>query len=206
MTSGFSMRALGKGSIASFIKVVLDIAWIVLWVIAIGLVVVMAGYFLILVLVQAGALPREWLTPGETGVSVGPITVRADNDERLDNISVIAPAFLAASVAVGGALLIVLRLKRLFKNFTSGEPFSRDNAGHLRVIWITMLVLELSRYAIAGAVATFITVFGQPEATHINVAAPSFNLMTWIAIFILIVLAEVFREGARLKEEQELTI
>ena len=32
------------------------------------------------------------------------------------------------------------------------------------------------------------------------------DLSTWGSILILIVLAEVFREGARLKEEQELTI
>jgi hypothetical protein len=31
-------------------------------------------------------------------------------------------------------------------------------------------------------------------------------MMTWGAIVILIVLAEVFREGARLREEQDLTI
>jgi hypothetical protein len=31
-------------------------------------------------------------------------------------------------------------------------------------------------------------------------------LSTWIAILILIVLAEVFREGARLKRDQDLTI
>ena len=34
----------------------------------------------------------------------------------------------------------------------------------------------------------------------------SIRLSTWGSILILIVLAEVFREGARLKEEQELTI
>jgi len=33
-----------------------------------------------------------------------------------------------------------------------------------------------------------------------------FDLSTWASILILVVLAEVFREGARLKEEQELTI
>jgi hypothetical protein len=32
------------------------------------------------------------------------------------------------------------------------------------------------------------------------------GLMAWFTIAIVVVLAEVFREGARLKEEQELTI
>ena len=29
---------------------------------------------------------------------------------------------------------------------------------------------------------------------------------TWLSIFVLIVIAEVFREGARMKEEAELTV
>jgi hypothetical protein len=34
----------------------------------------------------------------------------------------------------------------------------------------------------------------------------SVDLSTWASILILVVLAEVFREGARMKAEQELTI
>jgi hypothetical protein len=114
-----------------------------------------------------------------------------------------APGLLAAAVAVAGALIIVQRLRRLFENFTSGEPFSRDNARHLRTIWITMLVMELSRYAI-WAIATGLILVGEPRDSA-SIDSPV-NLMTWGSILILIVLAEVFREGARLKEEQELTI
>ncbi len=198
------MRALGKGSLASAIKVVLDIAWVILWVAAGGVALGIVAYLGLIVAIQTGALDPALFAEGENSVHVGPVTVETRNDEGLA-LHVVAPALLSATVAIGGALIILLRLKRLFKSFTSGEPFSRDNASHLRVIWITMLVMELSRYAIAAAVWIFITVVGQPDATTINVEAPV-NFMTWCAIFVLIVLAEVFREGARLKEEQELTI
>ena len=40
---------------------------------------------------------------------------------------------------------------------------------------------------------------------QIHVESP-INLTTWGVIGIIIVLSEIFREGARLKEEQELTI
>jgi hypothetical protein len=198
------MRALGKGSLASIIKVVLDIAWVVLWVCAGSLALGVVGYLGLIVCIEMGLISPDFLEGGRSSVEVGAVTVETANNDRLV-LHVVAPAMLSACVAVGGALIIVLGLKRLFKNFTSGEPFSRDNASHLRIIWITMLVMELSRYAIASAVAIFVTVFGQPETTTINVQAPV-NFMTWCAIFVLIVLAEVFREGARLKEEQELTI
>ena len=45
--------------------------------------------------------------------------------------------------------------------------------------------------------------FGEPAGTEWEVD-PHINLMTWAASLVLIVLAEVFREGARLREEQEL--
>lgn len=204
MAGAFSVRALGKGSVASFMKVALDIVWIVLLIAAGCLAIGAIACVAIVILMQTGALPADLFESDQASVNIGPVTVETSSQDRL-LAPMIAPAFLAATVAIGGSLVIVLRLKRLFKNFTSGEPFSADNASHLRVIWITMLVMELSRYVIAGAVAVLVTVLGQPETTEIHVEAPV-NLMTWGAIFILIVLAEVFREGARLKQEQELTI
>lgn len=203
MAPNFSVPALGKGSIASFIKVALDIVWVVLW--GVACVIALAGIVCVglLLAIQLGLLPEATLD-GHAATTVGPLTIRSDVANRMF-APMLAPALLAAAVAVGGALIIVLRLKRLFKNFTSGEPFSRDNAGHLRVIWITMLVMEVSRYVIAGAVAAFIGIFGQPETIEISQQSP-IDLSTWGSILILIVLAEVFREGARLKEEQELTI
>ncbi|MGE0596335.1 MAG: DUF2975 domain-containing protein [Hyphomonadaceae bacterium] len=204
MPQTFSMRALGKGSLASFMKAVLGIVWVVLWIAAAALALGSAGYLCLMILIGAGIVPMDVLEVGDATINLGPVTIQAENDDRLV-LPVVAPALLASAVAVGGALIIVARLRKLFANFTSGEPFSADNASHLRVIWITMLVMELSRYAIAAIIVVLVGVFGTPETTEIEIQAPV-NLMTWGAIFVLIVLAEVFREGARLKEEQELTI
>jgi hypothetical protein len=40
-------------------------------------------------------------------------------------------------------------------------------------------------------------------AAHVGA---SINLTTWFAVLVIVVLAEVFREGARLRGEAELTI
>jgi hypothetical protein len=194
------MKALGKGSIASIVQVGLQISWIVLWVAAGLLGLFLLTYIAVVLLIQNGALSPDLLEPGTQ--QYGPFTVVIDTEERLV-VPLMAPGLLAAAVAVAGALIIVQRLRRLFKNFTSGEPFSRDNAKHLRAIWITMLVMELSRYAI-WAIATGLVLVGEPRESA-EIDSPV-NFMTWGSILILIVLAEVFREGARLKEEQELTI
>ena len=194
------MKALGKGSIASIVQIGLQISWIVLWVAAAFLGLFLLAYIAVVLLIQSGTLSPDLLDPGTR--QYGPFTIVIDAEERL-MVPLMAPGLLAAAVAVAGALIIVQRLRRLFDNFTSGEPFSRDNARHLRTIWITMLVMELSRYAI-WAIATGLILVGEPRDSA-SIDSPV-NFMTWGSILILIVLAEVFREGARLKEEQELTI
>jgi hypothetical protein len=198
------MKALGKGSIASWVRIALLVAWVILWITAVALGVFILAYSGTLAAIQFGMLPPNILELGHATVEVGPVTIQTESDDSFV-VPIIGPALLAAAVAVIGALVIVFHLRRLFQNFTSGEPFSANNAKHLRVIWITMLVLELSRYLIGGVITALVAAFGRPEVTRVEIKDP-INFMTWGAILILIVLAEVFREGTRLKEEQELTI
>ena len=69
-----------------------------------------------------------------------------------------------------------------------------------------MAAVELARYFLTASMAGLVVAFGEAEGVGVRNVELSFNLSTWGSILILIVLAEVFREGARLKEEQELTI
>jgi len=180
------MKALGKGSIASIVRVGLQIAWVVLWVLLGVLIVAAIGYGLLPALVASGVLSPE--TFSGAGISW----------------RIVVPAFCIGVVAIAGALIIVWRLKRLFDSFTSGEPFRRENAGHLRVIWITMMVIELAKYALLALTGALLT--GDNGVDLKARYSLNIDVSTWGSILILIVLAEVFREGARLKEEQELTI
>jgi hypothetical protein len=200
------VKALGKGSVASIVQVGLTIFWILLWV---GLAVVAAAliaYCAFLALTAAGMIEGPIPLPGDA-------TVTIDGEEvdlsygRLGGATwpVIIPALAIALVVLAGGLIIVDRLRRLFDSFTSAEPFRRENAQHLRVIWVTMLVIEVSRYVLMGIIGGIVAVVGQPDRARLNFDV-GVNLTNWMAILILIVLAEVFREGARLKEEQELTI
>lgn len=198
------MKALGRGSIASIVKVGLEVVWVVLWIAAAGLGVAAVVYAGVLAAIATGALPESILHIGEATTQIGPIRIVTDAGDRLV-WPVVATGLLAGSVAVGGALAIVWRLRRMFASFASGEPFSAENAQHLRVIWMVMLAMEVSRYLIMGGVLLLVTLFGERHGVDLTVRAPV-NLTTWGAILILIVLAEVFREGARLREEEKLTI
>lgn len=199
------MKALGKGSIASFFKGALTVAWWALWVAAGVLLVAAIAYGVVQILIANGALDPEVLTGKGGNIHMRSGAEFHISYDRPGGASwpVIVPAMLIGAVLIGGYLIIVGRLRRLFDGFSSGEPFRRENAQHLRVIWIAMLVMEVARYALMALAGVLITVFEPNVQANVSV---SVNITTWASILILIVLAEVFREGARLKEEQELTI
>lgn len=202
------MKALGKGSIASIVRIGLMVAWYVLWFAAFCIGAGAIGYGVLLTLIANGSVDPSLLEGGAGnadlgGGSGGDFHVTYDQPGG-GTWPVVVPALMIAAVAVGGSLVIVWRLRKLFDSFSSGEPFRRENAKHLRVIWITMLVVELSRYVLMGLTGVLLARFGGPEVDPNYTFAIDFS--TWMSILVLIVLAEVFREGARLKEEQELTI
>lgn len=198
------MKALGKGSIASFMEVALKITAVVLWVFLGCVAAAALAYAVLNGLIAAGAVSPDILA-GERGrVEGSGFEATFDMDSGLA-WQVVAPALLSALVAIAGGLIIVRRLLKLFESFRSGEPFRKENATHLRVIWITMMVIELSRYAIMALTGLIVTAFGEPSGADMTFRL-NVDLMTWASILVLIVLAEVFREGARLREEQELTI
>lgn len=205
------MKALGKGSIASIVQIGLSVAWIVLWAVFIAWAAVSISYLVFVLLTTAGGIDPATIPAIDSGeqirIQIEGIDPGALRELKWTDWHILGPAILVLGVIVGGALIIVGRLRRLFDSFTTGDPFRRENATHLRVIWITMVAIELSRYVLLATVGVLLGMFGAPE----SVASASFsidgdNFSNWMSILIVIVLAEVFREGARLKEEQELTI
>lgn len=205
------MKALGKGSIASIVQVGLSIAWIVLWMAFIAWSVVAVSYFVFILLATVGVIDPATIPAIDSNeqlhIQIEGIDPGALRELKWTDWHIFAPAILVGGVTIGGSLVIVGRLRRLFNSFSTGDPFRRENATHLRVIWITMVAIELSRYVLLATLGVLLGMFGAPD----SVASASFsidgdNFSNWMSILIVIVLAEVFREGARLKEEQELTI
>lgn len=203
------MKALGKGSIASIVRVGLMVAWVVLWVGAVALGIAAISYGAVLALIANGQIDPSLLTGGEgairtDGEAGGDFNIRYD-DPNGATWPVVVPALLIGAVAIAGALIIVWRLKKLFDSFSTGDPFRRENAHHLRMIWITMVAVEVSRYLLM-ALTSFLVLHFAEGPGELSISIDGDRIAAWGSILILIVLAEVFREGARLKEEQELTI
>ena len=177
------MRALGPGSVSSFLKVILDVFRFVLWIAAAGVTLAMVAVLLL-------SFEPEWLGShihfdklDVQGPWLGPA---------------VAAILLAVDLYLGGAIVVVGRLCRIFQTLIAGDPFHPDNVRRLRVIAAALAALELGRYIAAAAAHAFL-----PGKLHIG---GGINLTTWFAVGVIVVLAEVFREGARLRGEAELTI
>jgi hypothetical protein len=177
------MRALGPGSVSSFLKVILDVFRIILWIAIAGVTVAIVAVLLLSFnpdllgsRISVGRLDVEgaWLGPAAAGV------------------------LLAADLYLAGAIVVVGRLRHIFQTLIGGDPFHPENARRLRIIAAALAVLEVGRYA--GSALAHLLFHG---LVHID---GSVSLTTWFAVLVLLVLAEVFREGARLRGEAELTI
>ena len=59
----------------------------------------------------------------------------------------VAAFLLGLELYMGGAIVIVGRLRRIFQTLIGGDPFHPDNVRRLRVIGSTLALLEVGRYA-----------------------------------------------------------
>ena len=177
------MRTLGPGSVSSFLKIILDVIWYALWVL-IGFLA-LAGLAALLLSFNTDLLQQ--------------IESYTDFDEDPGRIGpLLAAALFAGALYMGGVLLIVGNLRRIFHTLTAGDPFHPDNVGRLRFIGLVLAGLELGRWAFWAAVTMM--------ASDVDRANGNLSLTTWFSVMVVFVLAEVFREGARLRREAELTI
>jgi hypothetical protein len=179
------MRALGPGSVSSLLKVVLDVVRWALWAAA-G--VVSALIVVVLLLSFKPEILQSQVVIGEIdlqGPWMGPV---------------LAATLLGADLYLAGAILIVGRLRRIFQTLIAGDPFHPDNVARLQVIAATLGALEIGRYIFVPLLRL---VRHGGAHTHMSGAV---SLDAWFAVLVIVVLAEVFREGARLRSEAELTI
>ncbi len=107
-----------------------------------------------------------------------------------------------ASLAVfaPGIIYVCLQLRRILSTLAAGDPFVPENGPRLTRIALAIGLVELARY---------LTVIFLNALVDLGTEQPvrlSINLAAWAAVVALFILAQVFREGSRLREEEKMTI
>ena len=102
--------------------------------------------------------------------------------------------------AVPLAHIILSRLLSMVDTVRNGDPFVAENADRLQTIAWSVLGLELM-HLVVGIVAARVSTASQP--LDINW---SFSVTRWLVVLLLFVLARVFDQGTRMREELEATV
>jgi len=187
------IKPLGRRSLSSGLELALKIARVVLSVVFAFAVVGAVFGIGVSILVATHSIPATVLNgPGRN---------------MLGTWTVAIPTLVYAVVASRGALLIVRRLESVFASFVANEPFARANAAHLRAIWVTLVVIEITRITAWVAMhALTWSVTSAATVTFPHGLDNPIDLVRWFLIFVVLILAEVFRQGTLLREETDLTV
>ena len=178
-----NLRTLGPGSVASVLKIALDVAYVMM---------ILVTGLLLLLWVASIFIPLDNLN----------VTVSDGADGREMPLS--RPLLLfglgALSAYFGGFLLILRYLRKIFRTLTLGDPFQPDNVRRLRQIGLILAVVTGGVWIVQGLVAARLAPGVMEPQGMSDLLTPVFSVL------VVFVLAEVFREGARLRRESELTI
>lgn len=104
--------------------------------------------------------------------------------------------FLAGFIATLSTWWVLNRLRRMFLAVNQGDAFERANVGRLQSIGVGLIGVQISAFILAWTV---------PEGI-IDDLDYSIDLGAWLGILIVFMLAEVFRQGAAMRDEQQMTI
>src|SRR5688572_9280901 len=95
---------------------------------------------------------------------------------------------------------VLKRLLAIVETVRAGDPFVAANASRLQAIAWALLMLQLLSLVI-GAIAESVSTPAHP--LHLDAG---FSINGWLAVFLTFLLARVFAEGTRMREDLEGTV
>lgn len=218
------MRLFGPGSVSAPIRIVLEIllAMIVLYLVVEWLMFAtllvnplhpIRKYFEVTALVE---VPEGvWHASGIVRADDSSATVSAQpwvylTYRPVSRMFVLVPA-LANLCAWGCVLLLLFNLRRAFGNLALGTPFPRANIRCIRTAGWAILGLAAMELLITAGMLSYMqattTVAGRPPKFPLSMwLSIDFPLGTIVAGLAVVVLAELFRAGADLQDDQALTV
>ena len=105
--------------------------------------------------------------------------------------------FAALLLMLAMLATMLYRLRRVTLTVRDGDPFNERNPRDLRIIALLLALVQIF---------TTLAFLAIPEPFRGDDVRFDLDLTSWFAVLIVLVLAEVFGEGARLRAEAELTV
>jgi hypothetical protein len=173
------MKLIGRRSVASALRWVLGF---------VNVFVTFAVVFTALLLLASLVMPDfaagfiDGLADEEPGMGVLLLNERA--------------TFLAAFVATLSTWWILNRLRRMFLAVNHGDAFERANVGRLQGVGLGLIGVQISAAILA---------FTVPKGIIADLDY-QLDLGAWLGILIVFMLAEVFRQGAAMRDDQQMTV
>lgn len=175
-------KALGPGSVSSLLKTALDIAYTLL---------ILLTLMACLVFLVVAFIPMD-----QVGLTVsddtGGTRIPLPRAHALFGVGAFIGYF-------GGFALILRHLRSIFRTLTLGDPFQPENVSRLKQVGLVLAVVTGGVWLGQLAMSRLARGVMDPPSLF-NLVTPAFSVL------VVFVLAEVFREGARLRRESELTI
>ena len=160
--------------------VVLRILIVLNWLVGVGIIVLLV------------AMPTERWLMSSLDLSPSP-----EADRVIMGFHAIAVIGL---VSIPLNYVVLRRLLAIVNTVRAGDPFVAANASRLQAIAWTLLALQLLSIVI-GTIAKSISSRAHP----VDIDA-GFSINGWLAVLLTFLLARVFAEGARMREDLEGTV
>jgi DUF2975 family protein len=229
------MRAMGKGSVSSFLTVLLNVSW---YVVALGLALTVLLVVLFPFIEVPGlkvTIPVSFSVDGRShrvtvpSLGINEAQIQGVQGFGFEIVKPQSPSIGDAQIHargslrfptrtaffVGNAILFIVLLalalwvlgllRAVFRTLRDGQPFVPANATRTRWIAIAVIVSEIVRSAIVFFENYYAMTHFSAEGLRFD-ARPDLNAFAIINGLIILVLAEVFRAGTRLDDEQSLTV
>ena len=206
------INLLGRRSLSSFLKVVFDVAFYGVCLVAVLSVAVAVQAsratttrnFSLSLPVRFDINPSAYQIRGADGA-----TVDARLDETAGKVTVKRPPAasvvltMLALIALEAVVLVVLyRLRWIFRRLVEGRPFLNENARSLRFIGLAVIAGEFASAALQylGQRRIADTLSSAQISFH---AAFTPRLSVILAGLVLLIVAEIFREGIKMRADLE---
>jgi hypothetical protein len=210
------MKAVGGQSLASFLTALLNAAWYgtaILLGLSVCLLLIsplidpprLEVNFAVPAAITTDAAnhPIRSTTPGLEHVSLQSVRGLVQFSPR--SPAAVAAGALALIALFGIALWMVGQLRDIFRTLRDGQPFVAANATRLRHIGWAILLGEIARSGFDSYGNYYVMTHFTAAGLHFEIR-PDVNVLPILAGLIVLAIAEVFRIGTRLDEDQALTV